>query len=233
MSNASEPRSAKTADGVDEDALIEAAKQGDSAAMNQLLARHWHRVDRLCRRMLRNGLDAEDARQEALWQAARRISTFEGRSSFGTWIYTVTRHVCLNQIQAVSRHAATSLDDELNKSLAPPRSLRHDRKRVSRPAEFPDDFGRASARIDVDAAMREVSPAYHEVLVLWFFGDMSLADIATTLGIPVNTVKTRLFKGKAHLAELLREPGAGSAVSNTNVRGPTRSADTTDFDERR
>lgn len=202
------------ADTPDESALVEAAQQGDRQAMNQLLARHWKTVDTLCRRMLRNALDAEDARQEALLQAARRISTFQGRSSFGTWIYAVTRHVCLNEIQKATRHPTTPFADEFDGPLAPVGSLRHDRRHVPRRPVSADDLGRASQRLDIDAAMREVSPAYHSVLVMWFFGDMTLADIAARLDIPVNTVKTRLFKGKAQLAQLLGEPDDPMALSN-------------------
>jgi RNA polymerase sigma-70 factor (ECF subfamily) len=202
------------ADMPDEGALVDAAQQGDRQAMNQLLARHWKTVDRLCRRMLRNALDAEDARQEALLQAARRISTFQGRSSFGTWIYAVTRHVCLNEIQKATRHPTTSFADQFDGSVAPVSSLRHDRMHVPRRPVSADDLGRATQRLDIDAAMREVSPAYHSVLVMWFFGDMTLADIAAQLDIPVNTVKTRLFKGKAQLAQLLGEPDDPMALSN-------------------
>ncbi|MEZ0352085.1 RNA polymerase sigma factor [Mycobacterium sp. pR1184] len=198
----------------DEAALVEAAKQGDRQAMNQLLARHFKTVDTLCRRMLRNSLDAEDARQEALKQAAHRISTFEGRSSFKTWIYAVTSRVCLNEIEKITRHPTTPFDDEFDGSSAPVGSLRHDRRRVPRRPVSADDVGRVSQRLDIDAAMREVSPAYHSVLVMYFFGDMSLADIAARLDIPINTVKTRLFKGKAQLAKLLGEPDDPTALSN-------------------
>lgn len=202
------------ADMPDEGALVEAAQRGDRQAINQLLARHWKTVDTLCRRMLRNALDAEDARQEALQQAAHRISTFEGRSSFNTWIYAVTRRVCLNEIEKISRHPTTPFDDEFDGSSPPVGSLRHDRRRVPRRPASADDLARASQRLDIDAAMRQVSPAYHSVLVMWFFGDMTLADIASRLDIPVNTVKTRLFKGKAQLAQLLGEPDDPSALSN-------------------
>ena len=213
MSDATKPRSAGAVDEFDEDALVEAAKQGDSQAMNRLLARHWKMVDKLCHRMLRNGPDAEDARQEALMHAACRIVTFEYRSSFSTWIYSVTRHVCLNKIQKASRRLTLPYDDVFDESVAPARSLRNDRKRVPRRTLAADDFGRASQRLDIDAAMLEVSPAYRSVLVMWFFGDMSLTDIAARLDIPVNTVKTRLFKGKAQLARQLGEPVAPSAMS--------------------
>jgi RNA polymerase sigma-70 factor, ECF subfamily len=203
MSDVSRPSSAAASATADDAALVAAAQDGDATAMNQLLTRHYRRVNVLCRRMLHNGLDAEDACQEALLQITRRICTFEGRSSFGTWVYSVTRRVCLNEIAKVARHNTVPFDEEYDETVAEVRAERHDRRRTPARAVSADQYGRATQRLDIDAAMRRVSEAYHAVLVLWFFGDMSLADIATELDIPVNTVKTRLFKGKAQLGKLL------------------------------
>jgi RNA polymerase sigma-70 factor, ECF subfamily len=183
---------------VDDTELVSAAQSGDRAAMHQLLSRHLRLVDVLCHRMLHNPLDAEDARQEALLQAARRIASFNGRSAFSTWLYVITKNVCLNEIRSATRRRAVVV------------------------AEFDDDDAVATVRVDfdvaqrldVDAALRQLPAVYHQTLVCWFFLDMSLAVIAETLDVPVNTVKTRLFKGKAALARLLREPNDDARASN-------------------
>jgi RNA polymerase sigma-70 factor (ECF subfamily) len=185
---------------VDDTELVSAAQNGDREAMHQLLTRHLRLVEVLCHRMLHNPLDAEDARQEALLQAARRIASFDGRSAFSTWLYVITKNVCLNEIRSATRRRAVlvaEFDDDADPSL-----------RV--------DTGVAQ-RLDVDAALRQLPAVYHQTLVCWFFLDMSLADIAHTLDVPVNTVKTRLFKGKAALARLLREPNEGAPASNAVV----------------
>ena len=97
--------------------------------------------------------------------------------------------------------------------IAPARSLRNDRRYVPRRPPLADVHGRVSQRLDIDAAMREVSPAHPLSAGDAVFGDMSLSDIAAQLDVPVNTVKTRLFKGKAQLALLLAEPDTPSVMS--------------------
>jgi RNA polymerase sigma-70 factor (ECF subfamily) len=187
---------------VDDSELVSAAQNGDRAAMHQLLARHLRLVDVLCTRMLHNRLDAEDARQEALLQAARRIAAFDGRSAFSTWLYAITKNVCLNEIRSATRRRAVLVaDPEADDDSA----LRVDTEVVQ--------------RLDVDAALRQLPAVYHQTLVCWFFLDMSLADIAETLNVPVNTVKTRLFKGKAALARLLGEPNDDAEASNSAGTG--------------
>lgn len=187
---------------VDDNELVSAAQSGDRAAMHQLLTRHLRMVDVLCNRMLHNRLDAEDARQEALLQAARRIAAFDGRSAFSTWLYAVTKNVCLNEIRSATR------------------------RRVVLVAEPEAEYDTAIAvdtaavqRLDIVAALQQLPAVYHQTLVCWFFLDMSLADIAEALNAPVNTVKTRLFKGKAALARLLGEPSVGPGASNSQVPG--------------
>jgi len=178
-------------------ALVGAAQAGDRAAMHLLLVRHVRMVDVLCNRMLHNPLDAEDARQEALLQAARRIAAFDGRSAFSTWLYAVTKNVCLNEIRSATRRRAVL--------VAEPESD-HD---VTLAVDT-----EVAQRLDVDAALQQLPAVYHQTLVCWFFLDMSLAGIADTLNVPVNTVKTRLFKGKAALARALGEPNGGPGASN-------------------
>jgi RNA polymerase sigma-70 factor, ECF subfamily len=186
--------------GVDEvdKTLVKAAKGGDMAAMDQLLLRHQAYVDHLCRRMLRNPTDAEDARQEAWFNAARRIATFNEEAAFRTWLHRITTNVCLN----IDRKRKA---DNAKKEAFEPVSLP---KRpgvlgpVSNAARWEDSV---AAQLDVEAALNAVTPVFREVLVRRLICDMPYADIAEDLGIDEGTVKSRLFRGKAELVELLRE----------------------------
>ncbi|MFZ9629883.1 MAG: RNA polymerase sigma factor, partial [Ilumatobacteraceae bacterium] len=66
-----------------------AAQQGDRAALDALLRRHYGRVHAVCRRITGSHADAADAAQEALIAIVRGLPRFDGRSSFGTWAYRV------------------------------------------------------------------------------------------------------------------------------------------------
>jgi RNA polymerase sigma-70 factor, ECF subfamily len=170
--------------------LVVRAQGGDANALSTLLARHFDYVNALCRRMLRNAADAEDARQEALMQAARTIATFDHRAAFRTWLHTVTRNVCLNAIRRAAKTGVPVDDSYLNETAAP-------RLEVA---------ATVAERIDVHSALAAVNPAFRDVLVLRYICDLEYAEIAEALGIPVNTVRTQLFRGKAQLLTLLGGP---------------------------
>lgn len=193
----------------DDAELVRRAQDGDAVAMEQLLSRHFGYVHNLCKRMLRDPVDAEDARQDALIQAARSISTFDGRSAFRTWLHTVTRNVCLNAIRSRSRRAVPF--DELPEAKLAVRTPRGGRRPTR--DEVVEPHGRVAGRIDVDSALAAVTPAYRDALVLWFICDLDYAQIAETLGIPINTVRSRLRRGKAELAQVIGEPNGQPAVS--------------------
>ena len=201
---------APTAGPTDDAELVSLAQDGDAAAMEQLLTRHFGYVHNLCRRMLRDPIDAEDARQDALIQAARMIATFDGRSSFRTWLHSLTRNVCLNAIRSASRRAVPVADPLQRRSdAARPPAGRHTQSRL--PTATPHD--RTAERLDLDSALAAVTPVHREALVLWFIADMDYAQIAETLDIPINTVRSRLRRGKAELVELIGEPADLAAVS--------------------
>lgn len=178
--------------------LVVRAQAGDAQAMSELLSRHFTYVNALCRRMLHNTADAEDARQEALIKAARTIAMFDHRAAFRTWLHTLTRNVCLNAIRSNAR-----VDVPV------------DEVPIADPPTFGSTVERAiAARVDVQAALAAVHPAFRDVLVLRYICDLEYADIADALDLPINTVRTQLFRGKAQLIARLRELDDMSAVSN-------------------
>jgi RNA polymerase sigma-70 factor (ECF subfamily) len=75
---------------------VQAVQDGDRAALDTLLRRHYDRLYALCRRMTGDDADAADACQEALMAIVRGLPGFDGRSAFGTWAYRVTTNACLD-----------------------------------------------------------------------------------------------------------------------------------------
>ncbi len=194
-------------DMVDDFDLVTRAQSGDATAMNALLTRHYSYVHAVCRRMLRNPADAEDARQEALIQACRMISKFEHRAKFRTWLHTLTRNVCLNFIRRNARLdiPADRVGEEPNAATSV--------------------LDTATARIDVETALAQVTPAFRDTLILRYMCDLEYADIAEVLHIPVNTVRTQLLRGRAQLIRILGEPEAPAAVSNPQGTEPIRNTE--------
>jgi len=172
-----------------DEALAQAANAGDRAALELLLARHLDRVHAICRRVTGHPEDALDATQEALIAVTRGLHRYDGRALFTTWLYRVATNAAL---------------DELRR-----------RKRRPEPAELSDDGARSSpvesavaARVDVDAALAGLSPDFRAAVVLRDLCDLDYAEIADILDVPIGTVRSRIARGRAAIAEQLREPAA-------------------------
>jgi RNA polymerase sigma-70 factor (ECF subfamily) len=181
--------------GASDEALAAAANAGDRGALEVLLARHFDRVHAICRRVTGHPEDALDATQEALIAVTRGLHRYDGRSLFTTWLYRVATNAAL---------------DELRR-----------RKRRPEPAELTDDrplggiaAGSApvesavAARLDVDAALAGLRPEFRAAVVLRDLCDLDYAEIADVLDVPIGTVRSRIARGRAAIADQLREPTA-------------------------
>jgi RNA polymerase sigma-70 factor, ECF subfamily len=175
-----------------DDVLARRASDGDTAALDELLRRHVPLVHSVCRRILGNPDDALDATQEALLAIARKIGSFDGRAKFSTWAYRVATNAALDEGRRRSRRPV------------PTESLPERRA--------PDGEADATIadRLDVDAALAGLTPEYRAAVALRDLVGMDYAEIGVVLGIPPGTVRSRISRGRAALADRLgnREPSA-------------------------
>ena len=161
----------------------------DANAFAELVRRYQGRLYRLAYRMLGNAEEAQDATQEAFLRAYRALSSFRLDASFSPWMYRIATNVCLDMLR--SRRPQASLDES---PLDPPATLSvegavAERERLRAVAE-------AVGRLPV--GLRTVFLLRHEA-------ELSYEEIAQTLGLPLNTVRTRLFRARNALKELLKE----------------------------
>ncbi|MEM8621297.1 MAG: sigma-70 family RNA polymerase sigma factor [Actinomycetota bacterium] len=173
---------------LDDEALVEAAQAGDRFALDQLLRRHYDRVYAVCRRVVGSQRDADDACQEALIKITRSVPRFDGRSSFGTWAYRIATNAALDELRK-RRRRPTPHDDD-NPEIADPRGARN--------VELVDE------RLALDEALEQLSDDLRSAVVLRDVADLDYHEIADTLDIPVGTVKSRIARGRAALADHLR-----------------------------
>jgi len=154
--------------------------------MNTLLSRHYDRIYAVCRRIAGNDADAADAAQEALIAIVRRIDRFDGRSAFSTWAYRVATNACLDELRRRKRRPDPSDPFDL-------------------PAESHDEdvAERLGLEMEVAQALDELPPQYREPVVMRDLADMEYAEISVALGIPAGTVRSRIARGRAALAEIL------------------------------
>ncbi len=178
-------------------ALVAAARNGDRAAMDDLLRRHYDRIHTLCRRMARNDADALDATQEALITIVRRLDRFDGRSTFATWSYRVASNACLDELRRRGRRPEP-VDDAV----------------LDRGAATTADHGDRVLELDaMSAALQQVDEVYRVPLVLRDVHDLDYRQISEQLGVPPGTVKSRIARGRRALAQIL-----GTESPSTDVQ---------------
>jgi RNA polymerase sigma-70 factor (ECF subfamily) len=169
--------------------LVTAAQGGDQRALDQLLRRHYDRLYGVCRRLAGNDADAADATQEALIAIARGLHRFDGRASFSTWSYRVATNACLDELRRRGRRPAPGLP-EIEAPL---------------PAEAGAPLLDTAVvdRLDIDAALLTLPDEYRAAVVLRDQLGLDYAEIGEVLGVPPGTVRSRIARGRARLAEQL------------------------------
>jgi RNA polymerase sigma-70 factor (ECF subfamily) len=174
----------------DEDgALVAAARDGDRDALDALLRRHYDRLYAVCRRMTGNDADALDATQDALIAIVRGLPRFRAGARFSTWAYRVATNACRDELRRRRRRPEPGLPD-----------LDRARGATASAADGVD------ARVDIDRALTSVAPEFRAPVVLRDLCGLDYAEIAEVLDVPVGTVKSRIARGRAALAELLGNP---------------------------
>jgi RNA polymerase sigma-70 factor, ECF subfamily len=184
-------------------ALVEALRRGDPAAAEQLVERYGDRVYRLAMRITGSKEDAEEAAQDALWTAARKIGMFKGESAFGSWLYRITANAAYQKLRTrKSKAREIAIDDVLP-------SLDED----GRHFEPMDDWSNRVDEKALQGELREVLESaidalpddYRTALVMHDVEGLSNPDIAETLGISLPAVKSRVHRSRLFVRKRLAE----------------------------
>ncbi len=143
------------------------------AAFVRLASGHLDSAYRLARAILRDGGDAEDATHDAFVQAWRKWSTLREPALFERWFDRILVNTCRNRVRSSSRHQTRDISDEVAVAAG-------------------DQFGQAHDRDVLGAAIATLSPDHRVVVVLRYYRDLPVDEIAQRLGVPAGTVQSRL-----------------------------------------
>ena len=184
----------------DDAVLARCASAGDRTALDALLDRHVDRIHAVCRRICGPD-DAFDATQDALISITRSIDRFDGQCAFTTWMHRVATNAALDELRRRKRRPdPVAPDPESVIALTPaPRS---------------GDPERVVDRLDLDAALAKLPDEFRIAVVLRDVADLDYAEIATALGVPIGTVRSRISRGRAALAREL-----GNHHDHSGVQG--------------
>jgi RNA polymerase sigma-70 factor, ECF subfamily len=169
-----------------DETLVERCLAGDQAAFEGLVMRYQRGLFNVALRLLGSYEDARDCTQTAFVKAYEHLDTFDVTQRFFSWVYRILRNECLNTLRARRPSEPVSLEWAA--------------------AGMPSDSLMAGERQRaVQTALLGLTADYREVIVLRHFTELSYDDIAVALGIPVKTVKSRLYSARQRLGELLAE----------------------------
>jgi len=175
-----------------DEVLIGRIASGDRLAMQVLFARHHVRVYRFMLRVVRDETKAEDLISEVFLDVWRQADRFEGRSAVSTWLLAIARFKALS---ALRRRPDEELDDEAAAAIE----------------DTSDNPEESLAKKDKSAVIRKclegLSADHREIIDLVYYHEKSVEEVAEIVGIPENTVKTRMFYARKKLAELLKAAG--------------------------
>ena len=166
---------------------VERGKSGDPAAIEAILRAIHPLVRNVCRGMLNDEADAEDATQNALINVVRNIDRFDGRSSFTTWVYRIATNAAIDEGRRRGRRRSRIVHDE---------------------SEVVDEVGTtAQNRVDdadqLGSLLRQLPDEFRVAVVLRDVMDLDYDEIARILGVPGGTVRSRIARGRTRLAELV------------------------------
>ena len=172
---------------LDEPTLVVRAQEGDASAFEELARRHQRALYRLAARVLGDPVEAEDALQEALVDAWRRIGRFRTDASFGTWMYRVVTNRCTSSLRRRRAIPVDRIDDRTAAPDSPERS-----------AEL--DAGLA----ELGRAVRELPDEQRVCWVLRELEGLGYAEIAQITGAGQDAVRGRIHRARVRLAEVMR-----------------------------
>jgi len=162
-------------------------RRRDPDVLDALIEQYQHRLLRYLAHMIRNPATAEDLFQETWIRVLEKGHQYDGKSRFVTWLMTIAHNVAIDHLR---KRTPASLDEM--------RDPEEDTAPFEPPAVGPSPFDQAAAmedKVRIEAALEQLSPIFREVLVLRFQEQLKLEEIAKLVGIPLATVKTRLYRG--------------------------------------
>jgi RNA polymerase sigma-70 factor, ECF subfamily len=175
-----------------DEALIARVAKGDRQALKQLYGRHHVKIFRFALRLMNDEAAAEDVVSDVFLAVWRRAGRFEGRAQVSTWLFGIARHKVLSRLRARTNDP---LDDEVAES-------------IEDPADNPEvTMQKEQRRMLLQDCLTQLSATHREIVDLVYYHGKKIEEAASILGVPLNTVKTRMFYARKRIGELIAARG--------------------------
>ena len=178
--------------------LVERCVSGDEGAWEDLVKTHTRRVYSICYRFVGKDSEAQDLTQDVFLRLFRTLASFHsGQGSFNVWLSRMTRNLLIDNYRRTRQERITdSIEEQL--PMLEERSVGAGSRADGLLA------GREASEL-LQGALQRLSPELRETVILRDLEEMEYKEIAETLGVPEGTVKSRLNRGRAELARILRK----------------------------
>src|SRR6267142_3020074 len=175
-----------------DESLVTSIAQGDKRALQALYGRHHVKVYRFALRFLRDEATAEDMVSEVFLDVWRQAERFERRSQVSTWLLAIARNKALSVLR---RRSTEELDEEVAEF-------------IEDPADNPEvKMQKKQQSTVLQECLTQLSPAHREIIDLVYYHEKSIDEVAVIVGVPANTVKTRMFYARKRIGELMGAKG--------------------------
>jgi len=174
-----------------EQTLIQRAQKGNHEAFAALVEEHQRYVYNLALRVVKDENEALDLTQETFVRAWTALPNFKGQAQFRTWLYRIVTNLCYNRLPNL-RRSLNDLGDDVMEDIP--------EANYASPAS---EFETKETRLHLHQAIEDLDANYKLLLTLRYQHELSYEEIASTLNLPLGTVKTGIFRAKEQLRKSL------------------------------
>ncbi len=201
-----------------ENQLLEQVRAGNRGALGELLGAYHKQVYHLCLRMVSNPSDAADLAQDVLLKVIEHIDDFRGGSKFRTWLFRIAMNLSISHLRKRKVRKAVSLEsagDGGDDQAAALKSMIADEREPG-----PQLSVQTSEQVDrLLAAIEQLDEGLRGVILLRDLQEMEYSQIAEVLGLPIGTVKSRLFRARLALRQAMVDLERPNAEKPTGADG--------------
>jgi RNA polymerase sigma-70 factor (ECF subfamily) len=178
---------------VSEEEIIQKAKKGDTEAFSFLVNKYEPKISRYLSKFLYDVEDVQDLVQDVFIKAYVNIQSFDSSQSFSPWVYRIAHNEAINFLKKKKPTSFSLFDVDIL---------------------FPHPVAKETADSETEKEMQmqmlnkvlgDIDTKYREILLLYFFEDMSYKDISRTLQIPISSVGVRIQRGKKQVEKIIQE----------------------------
>ncbi len=175
-------------------------KRGDRAAFTELVEKYKQPVVNFVFRSLRDEAESEDLAQNVFLQVYKSRARYQQTARFSTWLFTIARNLCLNELRRRSRHPAESLEETHAEHEDQPRQQFEDKSQIAPP----DNLLHLELAKKIEEALAELPENQRSAILLCRQDELSYEEIASILNCSLSATKSLIHRGRETLKEKLK-----------------------------